>query len=179
MVKISINHGINEKGVAGKGTLVSEYLKKIKNRGQGFYDLIDQDFDGRIKEKYDDVVVLGIGGSALGAICLKDTLKPNARLHVLDNIDPSFIKDVEEKINLEKTLFVVVSKSGDTVETLSQYKYFKEKGAKHFVFITDSEKGELRRIANREGIQSFDVPSNVGGRFSALTPVGLVPSRPK
>ena len=181
-----------------------DYLKKIEARDQDFYKVVDEediadavlDFARRVEGKFDDVVVLGIGGSALGTICLRDSLSDfsgNAgpRFHVIDNIDPWLIMGVEGRIDLKKTLFLVITKSGGTSETLAQYFYFREKCVKaglkekeHFVFITDPKKGLLREIANRseagdegdeEPFQTFPVPEKVGGRFSVLTNVGLVP----
>ena len=106
------------------------------------------------------------------------------KLHVLDNIDPALVTEVQDVIQLERTLFIVVTKSGGTPETLSQYMYFRNlcnnanlEAKDHFVFITDPEKGFLRKVANEEGIITFDVPPNVGGRFSVLTAVGLLPAK--
>lgn len=116
------------------------------------------------------------------------------RLHVIDNIDPILISHVEDLIEYSKTLFIVVTKSATTPETLAQYFYFrkkceeylKKKGGKiheHFVFITDPKKVGLRKkvafseISKKNGIKTFDIPHNVGGRFSVLSPVGLVPAR--
>lgn len=143
-----------------------------------------------------DVVVLGIGGSALGPIALRTALclpawnmaseqeragKP--RLHVLDNIDPVTIGVLLERLDLRRTLFLVVSKSGGTAETMAQFLVVRDRLqraslglADHLVIVTDPEKGALRPIARREGIRSADIPPNVGGRFSVLSPVGTLPA---
>jgi len=177
-----------------KTNLIKDYLKKIHARKQGFYDIIDDEktikeinsFAKSIEGKYEDIIVLGIGGSALGTICLKESLThlPKPRLHIIDNIDPILIKEVDNTINYEKALFIVVTKSGSTPETLSQYFYFKkqveDRGLnqnEHFLFITDPEKGLLRKISKTEQIPTFDIPENVGGRFSVLTAVGLLPAK--
>jgi glucose-6-phosphate isomerase len=140
--------------------------------------------------------VLGIGGSALGATALRTALLPrdwNARtlearegrprFHVLDNIDPRSVRGLLGLVDLKRTRFVVISKSGSTAETMSQYLAVRAAltGAglyppNHLVFVTDPEKGVLRRLAKQEGIPAFDVPANVGGRFSVLTPVGTLPA---
>jgi glucose-6-phosphate isomerase len=145
---------------------------------------------------YRDVVLLGIGGSALGPIALRNALRPPhwnllpdearegwPRLHVLDNVDPTTIAAMLDRVRLEETLFLVVSKSGGTAETMAQYLIARarlvEAGlplARHFVFITDPAKGALRPIANAERIPALDIPANVGGRFSVLSPVGLLPA---
>lgn len=154
-------------------------------------------FAARARGKYDDIVVLGIGGSALGPIALRTALrKPQwnmlsaeqrdgwPRLHVLDNLDPLTIGGLLDRVvKLERTLFIVTSKSGGTAETMAQYLVVRDRLqrsqlalASHIVFITDPKKGALRPIANAEGIPALDIPANVGGRFSVLTPVGALPA---
>jgi glucose-6-phosphate isomerase len=153
-------------------------------------------FARSVAGRYDDVVVLGIGGSSLGAIALRTALLPPAwnartsaerggrpRLHVLDNVDPRTIAGVLSLVALPRTIFVVISKSGGTIETLAQYLVVRERlasagldAAQHLAFVTDPAKGALRAIAGRDGIPVFDVPPNVGGRFSVLSPVGTLPA---
>ncbi len=154
------------------------------------------DFARSVQGSYDDVVVLGIGGSSLGAVALRTALLPPAwnartveqrggrsRLHVLDNVDPRTIAGVLSVVSLPRTVFVVISKSGGTIETLAQYLVVRERlaqagldAARHLVFVTDPARGALRAIAGRDGIPAFDVPPNVGGRFSVLSPVGTLPA---
>jgi glucose-6-phosphate isomerase len=154
------------------------------------------DFAAKCRGKYDDVVVLGIGGSALGPIALRTSLlKPQwnslsaderggqPRLHVLDNVDPRTISALLDRLTLERSMFVVTSKSGGTGETMAQYLVVRDrlnqktKDAKsHLVFVTDPKKGALRELAQEEGIPAVDIPANVGGRFSVLTPVGILPA---
>jgi glucose-6-phosphate isomerase len=143
-----------------------------------------------------DVVVLGIGGSALGPVALRTALRPSGwnmlddrarggrpRLHVLDNVDPETIAALLDRLDLATTLFVVTSKSGGTAETMSQYLIVRERLQsaslpvnRHFVFVTDPKKGALRPLADAERITALDIPPDVGGRFSVLTPVGLLPA---
>jgi glucose-6-phosphate isomerase len=153
-------------------------------------------FAASVSGQYDDIVVLGIGGSSLGAIALRTALLPPAwnartvaerggrpRLHVLDNVDPRTITGVLSLVALPRTMFVVISKSGGTIETLAQYLVVRERlaqagldASKHLAFVTDPAKGALRAIATRDGIPAFAVPANVGGRFSVLSPVGTLPA---
>jgi glucose-6-phosphate isomerase len=137
----------------------------------------------KVKGKFQDIVVLGIGGSALGTIALKEALlgshwnfshKP--RLWVLDNIDPKETTDLFVSLSLKKTLFIVVSKSGTTVEPMALYALAEKMGAQHFAFITDPEKGLLREIASEKKIPTFEVPQKVGGRYSVLSAVSLLPA---
>jgi len=147
--------------------------------------------------KIDDFVVLGIGGSALGAITLHNALhKPFynmlpakargkwPRLHVLDNIDPEETSALFNLVNPKKSIFNVISKSGETTETtaslLIALKFIKKACGKrwteHLIITTDPEKGSLRKFAEKEGITTFETPVGVEGRYSVLSPVGLVPA---
>ena len=136
----------------------------------------------KMKGKFKDIVVLGIGGSALGITAIRDALKGplwnlhgKPRLFVLDNLDS--VTEVEGLLDLDKTLFIVISKSGATPETMAQFFYFREKVSKEqFVFISDPKEGELRAIGKEYGIPMLDIPPEVGGRFSVLSPVGLFPA---
>lgn len=171
---------------AGK---IPEFLESFKNREQGFVELTKVRAHvlaaKKVAEKFrdfEDIVILGIGGSALGITCLMDSLKGplwnnhgKPRLFVLDNLD--LVEEVEKVINVDKTLFVVISKSGATPETMAQYFYFREKVSReNFVFITDPAPNELRKIGEFENIPVLDIPLNVGGRFSVLSSVGLFPA---
>src|SRR5205085_11735250 len=149
-------------------------------------------------DRLTDVVVLGIGGSALGPIALRAALRPpqwnllddaardgHPRLHVLDNVDPANISALLARLDLGRSLFIVTSKSGGTAETMAQYLVIRAKLAqvlgddeakRRLVFVTDPEKGALRAIARAQGVTALDIPSNVGGRFSVLTPVGVLPA---
>jgi len=196
LLKIDSKHGLTDKELSFTESDISEKLKLIESRQQGFYEILDDnetilkinDYANSVKGKYKYLVVLGIGGSALGTITLQKSLqhemKQDPYLFVLDNIDPDYLKEVEDVIQLPETLFIVVSKSGNTIETVSQYFYFRKKLEQaelplknHLVFITDPASGLLREIANNDGIKSFKIPPNVGGRFSVLTPVSLLPAK--
>ena len=150
------------------------------------------------RDKFDDALLLGIGGSALGPIALRTALCPprwneltkaqrggRPRLHVLDNVDPATIAATLGRLDLSRTLVLVVSKSGGTVETMAQYLIVREALAQavgeeaakqHLVLVTDPQVGALRRIARDEGITAVEIPANVGGRFSVLSPVGILPA---
>ncbi|MCS7281506.1 MAG: glucose-6-phosphate isomerase [Desulfobacterota bacterium] len=137
----------------------------------------------------EDILLLGIGGSALGAYAIFNALlspyhnylkKP--RYWILDNIDPLTIKTVAELLNKEKTILIVISKSGETPETLTQFMFFFKlledlpDLKNRIVVITDKKRGSLKRIADEERLFTLSVPEDVGGRFSVLSPVGMFPS---
>lgn len=201
LFKVGRASGLARPAFEGQKKHLAAYLKKIAAHERGFYSAIDDSytqekierFSKKNHRRYRDIVVLGIGGSALGTICLTRalthlyshelSLRRLARLHVLDNVDPAQIREIQDAIDLKRTLFVVVSKSGGTPETLSQYFYFRNlvqksglKRHRHFVHVTDPVRGFLRQIADEDGIASFGVPEDVGGRFSVLTAVGLLPA---
>lgn len=199
--KVSSRHGVSPMQITKLQKRLPLYLRRIHARKQGFYHIVDdvetlrevKAFAKAQNGKFDHVVVLGIGGSSLGTICLQQSLghlfaneqkkKKVPTLHVLDNIDPILIQEIQDVIHIQKTLFIVVSKSGTTPEILSQFMYFKNilkanqlSVKKHMVFVTDPEKGFLVDVAADEGVTTFSIPPNVGGRFSVLTPVGLLPA---
>ena len=143
------------------------------------------------------VVVVGIGGSALGAAALRDALLPTGwngldatarrgfpRLHVLDNPDPDTVAALLDGLNLDRTLFNVVSKSGATAETAANFLVawqrlqdaFGLEGARRRVLATTGRTGPLRELASELSLRSLPVPDDVGGRFSVLSPVGLFPA---
>lgn len=150
-----------------------------------------------VKGQFENFVVLGIGGSALGPIAVQQAInhpyynelpeKRNGypRLYVADNVDPERLVTLFDVIDIKKTLFNVVSKSGSTSETMSQFMIIKEMlekelgkeaARKHIVCTTDPKVGNLRPIAEEEGYKSFVIQPGVGGRFSELSPVGLLPA---
>ncbi|MDC1142925.1 hypothetical protein OAU50_07515 [Planctomycetota bacterium] len=135
------------------------------------------------KGTFKHLVILGIGGSALGARTLHQALESQTDLHVIDNTDPSLIRATDDAINLRDTLFVVVSKSGGTLETVAALGYFvgrirdaRLNLADHLIAVTDSKNGHLRAFADQHGLDTLDIPSDIGGRFSVLTPAGLLPA---
>lgn len=151
---------------------------------------------GAVRREFDAMVVLGIGGSALGTTALFTALRPHThnslpakkrggvRLHVADNIDPDQFGDLLDAIRPKESVFNVISKSGSTAETMSQFlivaDLLKRKlgrgWRKHVIVTTDEKSGPLRAIAKKLRLKSFPVPEGVGGRFTVLTPVSLLPA---
>jgi glucose-6-phosphate isomerase len=152
----------------------------------GYYNLPDENIDeilayrDQFDEQVESIVVLGIGGSSLGAKAIYEFLKPTKRplrkLYFFESTDPLNIMDLLSKIDIEKSHFLVISKSGTTVETISIFKYFyaKHRDANLYTFITDSN-SPLDYFAQEIGSKVFYLPSGVGGRFSVLSVVGLLP----
>ena len=127
-------------------------------------------------------VLLGMGGSSLGPEVIRRSygeVPGGMRLHVLDSTDPRAIRDVERQVDLDKTLFIVSSKSGGTIETLSQMRYFYERtggDGSHFCAVTDPG-SSLVELARERGFRRvFENDPDIGGRYSVLSYFGLVPA---
>jgi glucose-6-phosphate isomerase len=204
---IGHEHGISKEQLDVLSSKTTPLIPKIKDEiitGNSRYGLLPSDpqiaksvkkLVKQFKPKCENLVVLGIGGSALGNIALQNALNPytynldnnnrkGPRLFIFDNVDPaqfgSFLNFISPRLG--KTVFNVISKSGQTAETASQFmivqkllesKFGKDKLKDRVIATTDLEKGTLRKIANDFGLQTLVVPDGVGGRFSVLSAVGL------
>jgi transaldolase / glucose-6-phosphate isomerase len=129
---------------------------------------------------FTDAVLLGMGGSSLGPEVLRRSfgeLPDGLRLQVLDSTHPDVVRAVQRSVDLEKTLFIVSSKSGGTIETLSHYRHFKTLASPaQFVVVTDPG-SPLEQLAEDDGLRrSFLNPPDIGGRYSVLSYFGLVPA---
>lgn len=155
-----------------------------------------KEFASMVENRFDNILVLGIGGSALGGLAVTEALlKPYwnlltseqrnglPRIFFLDNIDPDSINGLLNILDLKKTLVNVITKSGSTAETMSQYMIVKnilereleDDYRKNIVVTTDKNVGILRQLADQEGYKTFVIPDDVGGRFSVFSAVGLLP----
>ena len=133
-----------------------------------------------LADGFTDAVLLGMGGSSLGPEVIRRSfgdVQGALRLHVLDSTHPDVIRDLEAALDIPSTLFIVSSKSGGTIETLSQYRYFKVKATpRQFVMITDPG-SPLERAAKAGGLRRcFLNPPDIGGRYSVMSLFGLVPA---
>ncbi len=155
-----------------------------------------KEYSALVENRFDNLVIIGIGGSALGGIAVTEALLPPywnylskeerngyPRIFFLDNIDPDYTYSLFSMLDLKKTLVNVITKSGDTTEIMAQYMIVKdllekELGddyRKNIIATTDKRSGILRQIAEQEGYKTFVVPDDVGGRFSVFSAVGLLP----
>lgn len=155
---------------------IADYVNKIKSADQ-----------------YQHLLVFGIGGSSLGAQALIESLKTNLwnrlsatkrkgylTVDFIDNLDPVIIRTILSRLKLDKTLFIVVSKAGGTVETIVPMLIAKEWTGENFykqsVFITSKDKGILFDLSQKHSVPVFPIPENVGGRYSVFSSVGLLPA---
>ncbi|NNF84881.1 MAG: glucose-6-phosphate isomerase [Deltaproteobacteria bacterium] len=145
-------------------------------------------YAARMRKRFTHMLVLGIGGSALGTKAVYEGVggegaRKGLSLSVADNVDPDEFFPLLRSHPMKTTAVVAISKSGGTAETNAQLALAIEslkqacgkKWKDHLVMITDPEKGVFRRFADSLGVATFPVPQNVGGRFSVLSPVGLLP----
>lgn len=206
---IGTEHGFTDKEIADAKKIAESAFKNVaENRGSGMMGWTELPYNQKevvediiataknIRKNFDNFVVLGIGGSALGptavfqALChlrhneLKRSARKVPKLYVEDNVDPERMASLLNILDLEKTVFNVITKSGATSETMSQYLIimkilkdkFGEKAKDHMIATTSETRGNLIKIAKAEGLKTFYIPDGVGGRFSELCPVGLLPA---
>jgi transaldolase/glucose-6-phosphate isomerase len=133
-------------------------------------------FAAEARTTFDTFVLLGMGGSSLAPEVLKRTFGVGG-MHVLDTTHPGMIRHAEGQLDLERTMFIVSSKSGTTLETLSHFEYFwsRVEDGSHFIAITDPG-SPLERLANARSMRVFAGEPTIGGRYSALSPFGIVPA---
>lgn len=202
MIKIDFTNVMVD-SIGQNGLKTSDYdlinsslvFKKIANRSYpelGFLDLWKQDLTeikrlGKYAQDFENLLILGIGGSALGPRAIMEALKPfhnmksSPKVFIYDNVDPLTLSEILDLIDLKKTVINIITKSGSTAETMASFmilwQRLKDAGldiTKHIIATTDSKKGDLRKIVNDYSLLSLEVPSNVGGRFSVLSAVGLL-----
>ena len=196
-------HGITDAELHALGPKLAAAADAVEKAALGFrklpYDtkLADEvaALAGKIQARSDNFIVVGIGGSALGSIALHSALnhpqynhlarppRRGPRLFVPDNVDPDRIAGLLEAIDLDASVFNVITKSGGTAETMSEFLVFRdalinklgpEKHVDHIVITTDPQHGELREMVRQLGYPSLPIPPDVGGRFSVLSAVGLL-----
>ena len=205
---IGEEHGIKKSEIdslRGKVKQIDEELKSKRRDGAlPFFDLPYQDISSiskaaeEVKTEFENFVLIGIGGSSLGPKALHKALNPPyynelskekrkgcPKIYFLENVDPDSLNAVLDAIDLKKTVFNVITKSGSTSETMANFLLVrerlveavgKEKAKRHIIATTDPKIGSLRRLVETEGYNSFEVPEKVGGRFSVFTSVGLFPA---
>ncbi len=210
MVKIQIQNCLEEKikkeGISKKDweqaqKKADKGIEKLEQRRKkhelGFFDIQNDSellnsinsFAKKSKGKFENIIVLGIGGSSLGVQALFSALLPAnwnnrekkqrnnlPKMFFIDHMDSEYIDEIFSTLEAKKTLLVVISKSGSTIEPMSVlFAVLKNFPAENIVTITDPQKGLLRDLSDNFKFTSFPVPKNIGGRFSVLTAVGLLP----
>lgn len=155
-----------------------------------------KEYAAMVENRFDDVLILGLGGSALGGKAVCEALLPPywnlmskeqrngfPRIFFLDNIDPDQMNSILNLLDLKKTLVNVITKSGSTAEVMAQYMIVKDRMQqelgddyrKNVIATTDKNTGILKQLSDQEGYKTFYIPDDVGGRFSVFSAVGLLP----
>ena len=170
--------------------LVQKKLKNIyKNIGhkKDTFHSLSENFKLNFKEKdlikfkkFKNIVIIGMGGSILGAEAIYSFLKNKIKkqFFFIDNLNECKIINVKKNINLSKTLFIIISKSGNTLETLTNYILFKNKkiNSKNMIIITENKNNILNNYAKKNNILKINHKDYIGGRYSVLSEVGLLPA---
>ena len=201
--------GLTKKEIASyKARALEAQQKIVDTRGKGWLGWTELPFNQKeivadinataksVRKTAKNFVVLGIGGSALGPIAVFQALchlhyndlplkvRKGPKFYVEDNVDPERMKALLDVIKVEETVFNVITKSGATSETMTQYliiydllkQKLGDKAKDHIIATTSSNAGNLIKLAKQEGFKTFYIPDGVGGRFSELCPVGLLPA---
>jgi len=170
-----------------------DYFVHKKWPGIAFMDLPSQDTreikeTGKwVRERFSDFLILGIGGSALGPRAILEALSPfhnllrKPRVFIYDNVDPRTLRHILSLLNLKKTAVNVITKSGSTAETMASFMVLWEELSKavknaseRFIATTDPYTGNLKTIAIKKSFRTLSIPRDVVGRYSVLSPVGLL-----
>ncbi|HVL25927.1 MAG TPA: glucose-6-phosphate isomerase [Thermomicrobiales bacterium] len=206
---VGAEHGVSERELDALADVVRSQHERINqehaNDVQRWQNLPDNTaladeiiaFAEEARQTYRDFILIGIGGSSLGAIAtiqalahpyrnlLPDDQRVGPRFFVLDNPDPEKVRATLDTVDLTRTLVNVVSKSGQTAETAANFLVVrdaliqavgKDQAAKQIIATTDPESGLLRQLADQEGYRTFPVPPGVDGRQTVLSAVGLIPA---
>jgi len=194
---IDPRHGVSADELQAGAAHLPEDHAAFLSRNQRFFEALDDDnalhaikwAAADIRRCADHVFVLGIGGSALGAKTIQQALthpfanrlsaeqRNGPTVDILDNVDPSVLHALDDVADPQRRrMYVVISKSGMTPETMAQYFALEGEPPDRFVFVTDPKEGHLRALADRRGIPTLNYPEGVEGRFSVLTASGLLPA---
>lgn len=193
------------KSITKKYELKLKKAHKILNasKARAFLNLPKQDAKEITKQtttllkKFEDIVIVGMGGSILGSQMLFKTLKPRfynflndtikkkaTRIHFIDTLDPHLLLSYGDILNKKHTLFIFISKSGDTLETSSLFElinkgateWFGKNFREHLLIMTENKEGHLYKEAIKNKLNIIPLPKNIGGRYSVLTEAGLIPA---
>jgi len=190
LFKNSITKSFNNKSLHSKSKKnLNSILKKVfgtldikKDTLHVLSKKLDLDFNlSELKKfkKYESVILIGMGGSILGTQAIYSFLKEkiNKKFIFLNNLDQIRIERIKKKINLTKNLFIIISKSGNTLETLINSNLFKDKiNYKNTIIITEKKNNLLNKFAKNKKILQIDNKDYIGGRYSVLSEAGMVPA---
>lgn len=170
---------------------INRLRRQVQDQEIAAIDIVKKDDDleeilqaSQIIQQYQNIYFLGVGGSSLAGKTLTAITNPAANLHFIESIDPESISDFIEKIDFNNSFFVVISKSGETIETICQTLIVKDAFEKYqikdfsnkFLFITQSDENSIGKIAKKLGCDIIFHPKDIGGRYSCFSVVGILPA---
>ncbi len=134
----------------------------------------------KVFKKYKTIALIGMGGSILGAEAVKNFFekKVKKKIYFFNNLDPEYVSKFKKKENVQKVLFLVISKSGNTIETLSNFFSLNiiKKNSKNIIIITEKSNNILYNLAHKFNLAYIEHKKHIGGRYSILSEVGIIPS---
>ena len=191
MIELSLNQQFD--GECGKHFIRDAGIESLPFYRLDFIGQLTRDLEAITPwlHSFGSMVVLGMGGSSLGAKALRDSFagdpelpaRAGRRLHVVDNLDGMLWQKLLDILDPHETVFAVISKSGSTLETVAMYQMAKQWMRRqcpsdwqdHFLVIADEDAGYLRSEAEENGMRTLPIPSKLGGRYSVFSAVGMVP----
>ena len=145
------------------------------------YLINNSKFEFKFKKfkKFKTILIIGMGGSILGAKAIYDFLKHKTKKNFIfiDNLDENYLKSIKKNNNLSKSLFIIISKSGNTIETISNTYFFKSfLKSKNTIILTENKNSFLRNLAKEKKFNFLEHKKFIGGRYSVLSEVGMLPA---
>ena len=186
ITKRYLNSKFDKKLNQNYNNIIKNITLNLDNTKDSFHSLSKNfKFNFKIKEiekfkKFKTVVIIGMGGSILGAQAIYSFLnkKIKKEFYFFDNLDEDKILQIKKKKRSNKILFIVISKSGDTIETLSNFSYLKiaKKNSKNIIIISENNKNALHLLSKKLNLFYIEHKKYIGGRYSVLSEVGMVPA---
>ena len=179
-----LNHRLNKKFLKSYPKIIKDIKDNIDDATK-IYNVLGDNFKFNFKfqdlkkfKKFNTIALIGIGGSILGSEAIYDFLKKKIKKEIFffDNIDEQKILNFKKKVNTNKTLFIVISKSGDTIETLSNFLYLNIVNNKNVILISEKNNNALYAISKRFNFYYIEHKNFIGGRYSVLSEAGIVPA---
>ena len=175
------------KKISKKFTKSKKEIHKEMNSSRETLNILSKNFKFNFKpeqlkifKKYKTIALIGMGGSILGAEAVKNFFdkKVKKKIYFFNNLDPEYVSKFKKKENVQKVLFLVISKSGNTIETLSNFFSLNiiKKKSKNIIIITEKSNNVLYNLAQKFNLSYIEHKKHIGGRYSILSEVGIIPS---
>ena len=175
------------KRILKKFTKFEKEIHKEINNPSKTLNILSQNFKLNFKfeklksfKKYKTIAIIGMGGSILGAEAIKNFFgkKVKKKIYFFNNLDPEYVSSFKKKEKTERVLFLIISKSGNTIETLSNFFSLNiiKKNSKNIIIITEKSNNILYNLAQKFNLFYIEHKKTIGGRYSILSEIGIIPS---